>query len=157
MSSAIFWFPDGGRLWYTKTSQMRKPNTREAARPTPASESHEDVFCPVVATMDLLGQKWTLHVLRVLVDGKKRFNELAHALGGVNSRTLRKRLAALEAEGMLLRHVVSHIPPWVEYELTEKGRTLNGVIEAVDRWGRRWMRPPRPKARSARRAPPARV
>ena len=126
---------------------MRKPDTRNAARPTRKIEPRSDVFCPVVATMDLLGQKWTLHVLRALVDGKKRFNELAHALGGVNSRTLRKRLAALEAEGMLLRRVVSQIPPWVEYELTEKGRTLNGVIEAVDRWGRRWMKRARPKTR----------
>lgn len=131
---------------------MRKPNTHETARRGPALEPPDDVFCPVVATMDLLGQKWTLHVLRALVDGKKRFNELAHALGGVNSRTLRKRLAALEAEGMLVRRVLSQIPPWVEYELTAKGRTLNSVIEAVDRWGRRWMKPPRLKARPSRQS-----
>lgn len=118
-------------------------------------EAHDELFCPVAATMDLLGQKWALHVLRALVDGKKRFNELAHVLGGVNSRTLRKRLAALEAEGILQRHVLSHIPPWVEYELTEKGHTLNSVIGAIDRWGRRWMKPPAPKAKSRapRRAP----
>lgn len=131
---------------------MLKPATRDTARPAPEIEAPADVFCPVVATMDLLGQKWTLHVLRVLVDGKKRFNELAHALGGVNSRTLRKRLMALEAEGILLRRVVSNIPPWVEYELTEKGRTLNTVIEAVDRWGRRWVKPPRRKVRQPRRS-----
>lgn len=130
---------------------MREPGHHPPAQPAAAGAAGDDAFCPVTATMDLLGQKWTLHVLRALVDGKKRFNELSHALGGVNSRTLRKRLAALEAEGILLRRVVSQIPPWVEYELTEKGRTLNSVIEAVDRWGRRWMRPPRPKVRSPRR------
>lgn len=135
---------------------MREPGHDPPAHPAAAGAARGDAFCPVVATMDLLGQKWTLHVLRALVDGKKRFNELSHALGGVNSRTLRKRLAALEAEGILLRRVVSQIPPWVEYELTEKGRTLNSVIEAVDRWGRRWMKPPRPRARSPRRPAAAR-
>lgn len=97
--------------------------------------------------MDLLGQKWTLHIVRELVAGKKRFNQLAQALGGVNARTLRKRLVALEREGIILRRVLSQIPPWVEYELTEKGRTLNRVIGSVAHWGRRWM------ARPARRLP----
>lgn len=107
---------------------------------TPGAQ--DDIYCPVNATMDLLGQKWTLRILRELVGGKRRFNELAHALGGVNARTLRKRLAELGAEGIIRREVVSQMPPWVEYELTEKGRTLNEVIEAVARWGRRWMAPP---------------
>ncbi len=118
-----------------------------------SSEPPHETFCPVAVTMDFLGQKWTLHILRALVDGKKRFNELANELGGVNSRTLRKRLAALEAEGILKRRVLSQIPPWVEYELTEKGHTLNGVIAAVDRWGRRWVKPPRAKPAAARRSP----
>ena len=105
------------------------------------------VFCPVRATMDLLGQKWTLHVARELVEGKKRFNQLAHALGGVNSRTLRKRLLALETEGIIVRRVLSEIPPWVEYELTEKGRTLNEVVEAVAHWGHRWVKKPARRGR----------
>lgn len=119
-----------------------------------SAQAQEDVFCPVRATMDLLGQKWSLHIVRELVAGKKRFNQLAHALGGVNSRTLRKRLLALEAEGVIVRRVLSQIPPWVEYELTQKGRTLNQVIEALARWGRRWVaKPPAsgktPRVRSA--------
>lgn len=110
-------------------------------------QAEAELFCPVRATMDLLGQKWTLHVVRELVEGKKRFNQLAHALGGVNSRTLRKRLLALEAEGIIVRRVLSEIPPWVEYELTEKGQTLNEVVEAVVHWGRRWVKKPVPRAR----------
>lgn len=115
-------------------------------------QAHERVFCPVRATMDLLGQKWSLHIVRELVEGKKRFNQLAQLLGGVNSRTLRKRLVALEREGIILRRVLSQIPPWVEYELTEKGRTLNQVVESIAHWGRRWMAKPArrmPRARSA--------
>jgi DNA-binding HxlR family transcriptional regulator len=97
------------------------------------------IYCPVAATMDLLNQKWTLHIIRELMSGKRRFNELAHRVGGCNSRTLRERLRSLEEEEVVVRHVVNTIPPWVEYELTEKGHALNGVIESIASWGRRWM------------------
>lgn len=97
------------------------------------------VYCPVAATMNLLNQKWTLHIIRELMSGKKRFNELAHRVGGVNSRTLRERLRVLEEEKIVVRHVVNTIPPWVEYELTEKGHGLNSVIDSIAAWGRRWM------------------
>jgi DNA-binding HxlR family transcriptional regulator len=89
--------------------------------------------------MDLLNQKWTLHIIRELMSGKRRFNELAHRCGGVNSRTLRERLRVLEEEEIVVRQVVNTIPPWVEYELTEKGHALNSVIESIAAWGRRWM------------------
>jgi DNA-binding HxlR family transcriptional regulator len=108
------------------------PETEERA--TAAS-----IYCPVAATMDLLNQKWTLHIIRELMSGKRRFNELAHRVGGCNSRTLRERLRSLEEEEIVLRHVVNTIPPWVEYELTEKGHALNGVIESIASWGIRWM------------------
>lgn len=124
----------------------------EAVRKQRSVQTAGEVYCPVRATMDLLGQKWTLHIVRELVAGKKRFNRLAQALGGVNARTLKKRLVALEREGIILRRVLSQIPPWVEYELTEKGRILNRVIDSVAHWGHRWMpRPVRrlPRTRSA--------
>ncbi len=125
----------------------RAPRARE--RGAPASQ-HDALYCPVRATMDLLGQKWTLHIVRELVGGRRRFNQLAHALGGVNARTLSKRLHLLETSGLISRSVRSAIPPWVEYELTEKGRTLYEVIDAIARWGRRWMAKPsvRPSSRS---------
>jgi DNA-binding HxlR family transcriptional regulator len=97
------------------------------------------IYCPVAATMDLLNQKWTLHIIRELMSGKKRFNELSHRVGGCNSRTLRERLRSLEEEEIVVRHVVNTIPPWVEYELTEKGHALNSVIESIAAWGLRWM------------------
>jgi len=102
----------------------------------------DEIFCPVSATTSLLGQKWTLEIIRALIDGKKRFNELSQALGGLNARTLSARLRTLEAEGILERQLRSSIPPWVEYELTEKGRALNAVIESMAEWARRWMKPP---------------
>jgi DNA-binding HxlR family transcriptional regulator len=134
----------------------RRPRTR-SARPAGALSHDPHLYCPVRATMDLLGQKWTLHIVRELVAGRRRFNQLAHALGGVNARTLSKRLHLLETRGLISRSVRSAIPPWVEYDLTEKGRTLYEVIDAIARWGRRWMAQPAaasaPSGASAGRRP----
>lgn len=118
---------------------MREKDGRPGQR---AESGGEEVYCPIRATMDLLGQKWTLHIVRELVSGKKRFNEIAHALGGVNSRTLSKRLDTLQNAGLISRTVRSDIPPWVEYELSAKGRALNDLIDALAHWGRRWMAEP---------------
>lgn len=99
---------------------------------------HDEVFCPVNATLGLLNRRWTLHIVRTLLDGKKRFNEIGRAYG-INPRTLSERLRNLEAEGLLTRHVISTMPPNVEYELTEKGRALNGIVEELADWGKTWM------------------
>lgn len=102
-------------------------------------EASPQVYCPVAATMDLLNEKWTLHIIHTLMEGKKRHNELLHAIGSCNSKTLAARLRSLEEEGIVDRHVIHTIPPWVEYELTEKGRALNRVIQSIAEWGRTWM------------------
>lgn len=110
-------------------------------------EEHEqgaDVYCPVHATIEILQQKWTLLILRELSRGKMRFNELAAAVGGCNSRTLRDRLKTLEEEGILSRHMVAVMPPWVEYELTPRGQDLGGVLESLVQWGRKHL-PRRPE------------
>ncbi len=96
-------------------------------------------YCPIAATMNLLNGKWTLHILRVLMDGRKRFNELSRALGPVSSRTLCCRLRSLEEEGILVREIKNTIPPWVEYDLTEKGRALNAVLDSIATWGHTYM------------------
>ena len=98
------------------------------------------ICCPVAATMDLLNEKWTLHILRELMGGRKRFNELSRALGTVSSRTLCCRLRSLEEQGILVREIKHTIPPWVEYELTEKGRDLYAVIHSIAEWSRKYMR-----------------
>jgi len=104
-------------------------------KPVKAAQIH----CPVAATMELLNGKWTLHILRELMDGRKRFNELSRAVGAVSSRTLCCRLRALEEQGILVREIKHTIPPWVEYELTEKGRSLNAVIDSIVAWGSEHM------------------
>jgi len=106
-----------------------------------AAKEHDAFTCPVNAALDLLSARWTLHIVRCLLGGKRRFNELAREIG-VNPRTLRARLRALEREGAVRRTVVSTMPPYVEYDLTEKGRAMNRVFEALADWGRQWMSPP---------------
>ncbi len=103
-------------------------------------EPHDEIFCPVLATLDLLNQRWNLRIVRSLLAGKKRFNELSRE-NHINPRTLRERLVALEEEGVIHRTVVSTMPPNVEYELTEKGLALNAIFEALGAWGVRWMKP----------------
>ncbi len=103
------------------------------------SRAAKEIYCPVAATMNLLNGKWTLHILRALLDGRKRFNEISRAVGPVSSRTLCHRLRALEEQGILVREIKNTIPPWVEYELTEKGRALNCVIDSIAQWGRTYM------------------
>jgi DNA-binding HxlR family transcriptional regulator len=99
-------------------------------------------YCPVRATLALLGQKWVPRIIYELMGGKRRFNELACAVGGCNSRTLRDRLKGLEEMQIIQRNVVAVMPPWVEYELTPKGRELGLALRRLEEWGRSHMRLP---------------
>ena len=101
----------------------------------------DDVYCPVRATLALLGQKWVPHIVYELTSGKLRFNELAAAIGGCNSRTLRDRLKTLEELNIVDRHIIETMPPWVEYELTAKGRELATAMDGLCDWGKRYMEP----------------
>jgi DNA-binding HxlR family transcriptional regulator len=99
----------------------------------------DEVYCPVRATLALLGQKWVPHIIYELMGGKQRFNELAVAVGGCNSRTLRDRLRDLEELAIVDRTIVGTMPPWVEYELTGRGRELGQALAALEVWGHKYM------------------
>jgi DNA-binding HxlR family transcriptional regulator len=96
-------------------------------------------YCPIRATLALLGQKWVPLIIYELRSEKRRFNELATLIGGCNSRTLRDRLAALEEAGIVHRQIVQTMPPWVEYELTEQGRELAEALGPLEAWGLRYL------------------
>ncbi len=96
-------------------------------------------FCPVRATLAMVGQKWVPRIVYELIDGKRRFNDLAVSVGGCNSRTLRDRLRALEALGVVERHLVATTPPWVEYELTARGHELAQALLPLGAWGWRHL------------------
>lgn len=99
----------------------------------------DDVYCPVRATLALLGQKWVPHIVYELSSGKRRFNELANVIGGCNSRTLRDRLRGLEELGIVNRRIIETMPPWVEYDLTTKGRELARALSGIESWGQKYM------------------
>ena len=99
------------------------------------TETADGEFCPIRATLALVGQKWVPHIIYELMDGKRRFNELATQVGGCNSRTLRDRLEALEQLGIVSREIIATMPPWVEYQLTSRGRELGGALRPLGEWG----------------------
>ena len=95
--------------------------------------------CPVCRTADIVCGKWTLLVIRDLVEGRSRFCELERSLAGISPRTLSLRLRALEEEGIVARHTFPEVPPRVEYALTEKGRALVPIVESMRVSGREWL------------------
>ena len=99
-------------------------------------------YCSVRATLALLGLKWVPRIIYELMQGKRRFNELACAVGGCNSRTLRDRLKGLEEMGIIERNVVAVMPPWVEYDLTPMGHELGVALHRLEQWGRSYMAEP---------------
>src|ERR671929_1375928 len=95
--------------------------------------------CPVSACAEILGGKWTILLIRDLADGRSRFCELERSLEGISPRTLSLRLRALEEEGILERQTFPEVPPRVEYGLTEKGRALIPIVEAMRSYGETWL------------------
>jgi DNA-binding HxlR family transcriptional regulator len=100
------------------------------------TQTREGEFCPVRTTLALVGQKWVPHIVYELTGGKRRFNELAERVGGCNSRTLRDRLKELEQLEVVHREIVETTRPWVEYELTERGREIAASMQPLAGWGR---------------------
>lgn len=94
--------------------------------------------CPVAKTLDLIGERWSLLILRDLfLHGPRRFQDLQESLDGVAPNTLSARLKHLEASGIIARHVYSEHPPRLEYRLTDKGKTLGPILKALRDWGER--------------------
>ncbi len=89
--------------------------------------------------IEILGKRWTGLILKVLMNGPLRFHELATRLQVVSDRMLSERLKELEAEGVIERRVFPETPVRVEYRLTDKGRALAPVIDAIEAWSHDWM------------------
>jgi DNA-binding HxlR family transcriptional regulator len=98
-----------------------------------------EIKCPIQFTLDLIGSKWTLLILRELFAGARRTHEFLEALPGISSKTLTMRLRELEAHGLVVRKVYPEIPPRVEYSLTEKGREIQPVLTSLYQVGVRWL------------------
>ncbi len=99
----------------------------------------EREYCPVHEAIQVLQEKWTMHIVRALLDGPLGFNELGRAVGGCNPATLKVRLDHLEELGIVTRTVHSQMPPRTSYELSPAGVDLQRVIDEIDGWGRKHL------------------
>ena len=91
--------------------------------------------CPVATSLDLVGDRWTLLVVRDLLRGETRFSQLRRSVEGITSSVLSDRLKLLEREDLVERRLYSDHPPRAEYLLTAKGHSLGVVVGALASWG----------------------
>lgn len=91
--------------------------------------------CPVETTLFFLSTKWSALILRDLMDGPRRFNELRRSIGHISQKVLTSNLRQMEKHGLLTRTVYAEVPPRVEYELTELGASLKPVLDTLRWWG----------------------
>ena len=95
--------------------------------------------CPVETTLTLISDKWKVLILRDLMPGTKRFGELKKSIGTVTEKVLTAQLRQMEASGLLTRTVYAEVPPRVEYTLTDLGRSLRPVLDAMEAWGKAYQ------------------
>ena len=92
--------------------------------------------CGMAYTVSRIGGRWKLSILGILLDyGKLRYNDLQKRLTGISERMLAKQLKELEKHGLIVKHTFAEVPPHVEYDLSEKGRSLKLVLESMSAWG----------------------
>jgi len=92
--------------------------------------------CDVATTVQLIGSKWKLLILRNLLIRPWRFNELHKSLEGISQKVLTENLRAMESDGIINRTVYPEVPPRVEYSLSELGETMRPILDAMEIWGR---------------------
>jgi DNA-binding HxlR family transcriptional regulator len=103
-------------------------------------DMYSERFCPrYQRAVEIVGRRWSGAILRAMLTGASRFGEIQEAIPDLSNRMLSERLREFEAEGIVERVVVPERPVRVEYRLTEKGRSLNDVVEALSRWSQDWI------------------
>ncbi len=111
-----------------------------------AADEAPSAFCPRFQyAIELVGRRWIGAILRVLVNGPARFNEIMNAVPNLSDRLLTERLRELEREGLVTRTVSPDRPVKVTYALTDCGRSLSAIICTIGMWAEQWVqsRPPR--------------
>ena len=91
--------------------------------------------CPVATTVQIIGSKWKLLIIRNLLVRPWRFNELRKDLEGISQKVLTDSLRSMEADGIITRTIFPEVPPRVEYSLTELGQSLKPILDAMQNWG----------------------
>src|SRR5471032_809101 len=122
-----------------------KPTSSSLA--TENSQVVDVAFCPRFhKAIELVGRRWTGAIIRVLLGGPRRFNELLAAVPGLSDRLLTERLRELEAENLIRREVLPGSPVRVIYSVTCAGAELEAAINALASWAERWIELPEPGA-----------
>jgi len=114
-----------------------------------------DQLCPIARTLDIIGERWTLLILREFVLGRTRFSEFLEQLSGIPATVLSDRLKKLERHGLAERVVYSQHPLRAEYHLTAKGESLKPVLLAIGAWGLDHILTPNERALVLEHAPAA--
>jgi DNA-binding HxlR family transcriptional regulator len=97
-------------------------------------------LCPKFeSAFELLGKRWTGLILRVLLNGPMRFRDISHVIPNMSDRMLTERFKELEEAGLIVRKVYPEMPVRIEYELTEKGRALEPVMNEIQKWAEEWV------------------
>ena len=91
--------------------------------------------CPVATTVQLIGNKWKLLILRNLLAGTHRFGELRKTLPGISHKVLTENLRSMEEQGIIVRKVYAEVPPHVEYSISDLGESMRPIIKAMETWG----------------------
>lgn len=91
--------------------------------------------CPVATTVQLIGNKWKLLILRNLLQRPWRFNELKKSLEGISQKVLTDSLRSMEADGLITRTIYPEVPPRVEYALSDLGQSMRPIIKVMEDWG----------------------
>ena len=94
--------------------------------------------CPVETALLLMGDKWKILIVRDLLTGTKRFGELKKSLTGISQKVLTQHLRLMEESGIVNRKVFAEVPPRVEYSLTELGKSLKPIHDAMWEWGEQY-------------------
>jgi DNA-binding HxlR family transcriptional regulator len=95
----------------------------------------KEASCPVEITLSLLGNKWKVLILRELFEGTKRYGALARGVPGISQKMLTQQLRMMEKDKLVQRRVYAEVPPKVEYSLTDIGRSLRPILNAMHTWG----------------------
>src|SRR5687767_3191580 len=102
----------------------------------------KDAKCAIVNVWEVLGRKWSLHILKNLSTKEViRFNELKRSLSGISSTVLSERLLELEREGLVTKKIYPEVPPRVEYTITLQAKELEVIIKELARWANKWKSP----------------
>lgn len=117
----------------TTITEIRSPDS--SIQTSTQNPIQGKLTCAVETTLKVIGGRWKVLILRELLVGMQRFNQLHRSLPGITQKMLTQQLRELEEDGIIHRQVYPQVPPKVEYSLTPLGASLNPVLEAMHEWG----------------------